>query len=80
MQANLNCTKIELIFGLPAKTLYPETTEIIIDSLYFLFDHGRVQEEISVIIQPEKDLTESYVLSIDHITKLICADCTHEFE
>ena len=61
MQAKLNCTKWELIFDLPAKTLYRETTKIIIDSLLFLFDRARVQEESTVIIKPEKDRTESVV-------------------
>ena len=80
MQAKLNCTKWELIFDLPAKTLYRETTKISIDSLLFLFDRARVQEESSVIIQPEKDRTESVVSNINHVIKLMRADRAHEFE
>ena len=80
MQAKLNCTKWELIFDLPAKTLYRETTKIIIDSLLFLFVRTRVQEESTVIIQPEKDRTESVVSNINHVIKLMRADRAHEFE
>ena len=80
MQAKLNCTKWELIFDLPAKTLYRETTKIIIDSLLFLFVRTRVQEESTVIIQPEKDRTESVVSNINHVIKLMRADRAQEFE
>ena len=44
------------------------------DSLLFLFDRARVQEETSVIIQPEKDRTESDVSNINHVTKLMRAN------
>ena len=80
MQANPKRTPRELIFDLPAKTLYRETTKIIIDSLLFLFDRARVQEESTVINQPEKYRTESVVSNINHVTKLMRADRTHEFE
>ena len=80
MQANLNFTKWDSISDLPAKTLYRETTKIIIDSLLFLFDRARVQEGTSVIIQPEKDHTESYLSNIDHVTKLMRVDQAHEFK
>ena len=59
MQSNSKGTIRELIFNLPAKTLYRDTTKIIIDSLLFLFDRARVQEESIVIIKQEKDRTES---------------------
>ena len=80
MQANTKRTPRELIFDLPAKTLYRETTKIIIDSLLFLFDRARVQEESTVINQPEKDRTESVVSNINHVIKLMRADRAHEFE
>ena len=66
MQAKLNYTKWNLISNLPTKTLYRETTKISIDSLLFLFDRDRVQEETSVIIQWKKDRSESYVLDINY--------------
>ena len=74
MQAKFNCTKWNSISNLPAKTLYPETTKISIDSLLFLFDRARVQEETSVIIQREKDRTESYIFDIRYVTKLMRVD------
>ena len=80
LQANLNCTKWDSISNLPAKTLYRETTKIIIDSLLFLFDRARVQEETSVIIRREKDRTESYVFDIRYVTKLMRVDSAYEFE
>ena len=80
MQANSICTIRELIFDLPAKTIYRETTKIIIDSLLFLFDRARVQEESTVINQPEKDRTESVESNINHVIKLMRADRAHEFE
>ena len=80
MQAKSRCTPRELIFDLPAKTLYRETTKIIIDSLLFLFVRTRVQEESTVIIQPEKDRTESVVSNINHVIKLMRADRALEFE
>ena len=80
MPANSKRTPWELIFDLPAKTLYRETTKISVDSLLFLFDRARVQEESSVIIQPEKDRTESAVSNINYVTKLMRADRAHEFE
>ena len=80
MQANSICTIRELIFDLPAKTLYRETTKIIIDSLLFLFDRARVQEESTVIIQPEIGRTKSVVSNINHVIKLMRADRAHEFE
>ena len=80
MQANLNCTKWDSISDLPAKTLYREKTKIIIDSLLFLFDRDRVREETSVIIQRKKDRSESYVLDISYVTKLMRVDRAHEFE
>ena len=80
MQAKSKYTCPELISDLPAKTLYRETTIISIDSLLFLFDRTRVQEESSVIIQPGKDRTESAVSSINHVTKLIRVDRAREFE
>ena len=80
MQAKSRCTPRELIFDLPAKTLYRETTKIIIDSLLFSFDRARVQEEAFVIIQLEEDCTESDVSNINHVTKLMRANRAHEFE
>ena len=80
MQAKLNYTKWNLISNLPTKTLYRETTKISIDSLLLLFDRARVQEETSVIIQREKDRTESYVFDIRYVTKLMRVDRAHEFE
>ena len=43
--------------------------KISIDSLLFLFDRARIQEESSVIIQPEKDRTES--------AEQLCAQLIH---
>ena len=80
MQAKSKCTCPELISDLPAKTLYRETTKIIIDSLLFLFDRDRVREETSVIIQRKKDRIESYVLDISYVTKLMRVDRAREFE
>ena len=80
MQANSICTPWKLFLDLPAKTLYRETTKIIIDSLLFSFDRARVQEEAFVIIQPEEDRTESDVSNINHVTKLMRANRAHEFE
>ena len=80
MQEKSKCTCRELIFDIPTKTLYRETTKIIIDSLLFSFDRARVQEEAFVIIQPEEDRTESDVSNINHVTKLMRANRAHEFE
>ena len=57
-----------------------ETEKIIIDYLLFLFDRTHVQEETSVIIQPGKDSTESYVSTINHVKKLMCSDRVYVFE